>query len=179
MSERREKKKSGIYDFSGAPSEKREENDIQGPTTGGSAAVPAAAFGGTAIFQTVFPAARPRSPPPMPNGHSLFFPECPRKHPVYVVYPLPIATKFTLSLGTKIRVVAATQAVWGHVYEKLSHPLETIIGTHAEKETPPCPPRQRPIECRRTASGGRTVLSIYIEKVFGDQNNSPPCGARL
>jgi len=30
------KKKSGIYDFSGAPSEKREENDIQPGDCGGA-----------------------------------------------------------------------------------------------------------------------------------------------
>jgi len=73
------KKKSGIYDFSGAPSEKREENDIQPGDCGG---------GGPVVVQrdrnisNRLPC-RPRAVP-MPNGHSLFFPECPRKHPVYV-----------------------------------------------------------------------------------------------
>jgi hypothetical protein len=33
---RGEIKKSGIYDFSGAPSEKREENDIQAGDYGGA-----------------------------------------------------------------------------------------------------------------------------------------------
>jgi len=68
---------------------------------------------------------RPRAVP-MPNGHSLFFPECPRKHPVYVppsdsyqIHPQP----WNENKGS-----CSDPAVWGHVYEKLSHPLETIIG---------------------------------------------------
>ncbi|CAI6350345.1 unnamed protein product [Macrosiphum euphorbiae] len=86
----------------------------------------------------------------MPNGHSLFFPECPRKHPVYVppsdcyqIHPQP----WNENKGS-----CSDPAVWGHVYEKLSHPLETIIGT--EKETP-VPPSQLPMKCCWTVSGYR------------------------
>lgn len=84
---------------------------------------------------------------PMPNGHSLFFPECPRKHPVYVppsdcyqIHPQP----WNENKGS------CDPAVWGHVYEKLSHPLETIIGT--EKETSVQPPSQLPVKCCWTVS---------------------------
>lgn len=96
------KKKSGIYDFSGAPSEKREENDIQPGDCGGAVRWQCK---GTAIFQTVSPAARAPSRCPMVIRY--FFPNVHANTPF--TYPLPIATKFTLSLGMKIRVVAATR----------------------------------------------------------------------
>jgi len=60
---------------------------------------------GTAIFQTVSPAARAPSRCPMVIRY--FFPNVHANTPF--TYPLPIATKFTLSLGMKIRVVAATR----------------------------------------------------------------------
>lgn len=78
---------------------------------------------------------KPTPPPPAhhPDAQWSFviFPECPRKHPVYVppsdcyqIHPQP---------WNKNKGSCSDPAVWGHVYEKLSHPLETIIGT--EKET--------------------------------------------
>lgn len=74
---------------------------------------------------------RPRAAP-MPNGHSLFFPECPRKHPVYVP-PSDCYQIHPQQPQNENKGSCSDPAIWGHVYEKLSHPLETIIGT--EKET--------------------------------------------
>lgn len=88
---------------------------------------------GTAIFQTVSPAFCKPLHSPMPNGHSLFFPECPRKHPVYARVPPSDRYQIHPQQPWNENKGSCDPAVWGHIYEKLSHPLETIIGT--EKET--------------------------------------------
>lgn len=99
---RGEKKKSGIYDFSGAPSEKREENDIHAGDGSWSAAV---RFGGGAKGPQYFkPSIPPPAQPRCPMVIRYFFPNVHANTPF--TYPLPIATKFTLCLGMKIRVVA-------------------------------------------------------------------------
>lgn len=113
--ERREKKEEwNLWFFGGTEWKTRRKRYPTGGETarryGGGVAVRWRCKG-TAIFQTVSATAAARAPsshpPPMPNGHSLFFPECPRKHPVYIyVPPSDRYRKFTLCLGMKIRVVA-------------------------------------------------------------------------
>lgn len=105
--ERREKRRVEFMIFRGHRV-KNEKKTISQPGVGGGGGSGGGSSEvrwrckGTVIFQTVSPATRALSRCPMVIRY--FFPNVHANTPF--TYPLPIATKFTLSLGMKIGVVA-------------------------------------------------------------------------